>query len=147
MGVRYFALISGIVYLVVGFLGFVPNMLQEPPAGAPDLAIDRGYGYLMGLFPVNVLHNLVHILIGIWGLVAYRRFSPSRFFAKGLAIIYGIFTLMGLIPGLDTTFGLVPLFSHDIWLHALTALIAAYFGFRKAEDPADRTVVSASPGR
>jgi hypothetical protein len=37
---------------------------------------------------------------------------------------------MGLIPGLSTLFGLVPLFGHDVWLHALTAIIAAWFGYR-----------------
>ena len=36
---------------------------------------------------------------------------------------------MGLIPGLNTTFGLIPIFGNDVWLHALTALIAAYFGW------------------
>ena len=36
---------------------------------------------------------------------------------------------MGLIPVLNTTFGLVPLFGHDVWLHAGTAALAAYFGF------------------
>jgi Domain of unknown function (DUF4383) len=37
---------------------------------------------------------------------------------------------MGLIPVLNTTFGFIPLFGHDIWLHALIAIGAAYFGFR-----------------
>lgn len=45
--------------------------------------------------------------------------------------------MMGLIPGLDTTFGLVPLFGNDVWLHILLAAPAAYFGFvhrdRRAE--------------
>ena len=39
--------------------------------------------------------------------------------------MYGLFTVMGLIPGLNTTFGLVPLYGHDVWLHALTAAAAA----------------------
>lgn len=37
---------------------------------------------------------------------------------------------MGLPPVLNTVFGLIPIFGHDVWLHALTALIAAYFGFK-----------------
>jgi hypothetical protein len=36
-------------------------------------------------------------------------------------------------------FGLVPLFSHDIWLHALTALGAAYFGFSSEHGATDTT--------
>lgn len=44
-------------------------------------------------------------------------------------MIYGVFVVMGLIPGLLTVFGLVPLHSHAIWLHLLLAGVAAYFGF------------------
>jgi hypothetical protein len=59
-----------------------------------------------------------------------------------LAVIFGVLTVMGLIPGLNTVFGLIPLFGHDIWLHALTAIAAAYFGFRErrmAGELRDRT--------
>jgi hypothetical protein len=129
MSVRYFALIFGIVYTLVGLLGFLPGLLQAPPATAPDLAVDTLYGYLMGLFPVNILHTLVHLLLGIWGILAYRTFDASRGYAKSLAIIFGILAVMGLIPGLNTTFGLIPLFSHDVWLHGASALLAAYFGW------------------
>jgi hypothetical protein len=55
--------------------------------------------------------------------------TGARGYAKGLAIIYGILAVMGLIPGLNTLFGLVPLHGHDVWLHAVTAIIAAYFGW------------------
>jgi hypothetical protein len=128
MGTRYFAMIAGIIYVIVGLFGFIPGAVT-PPAGAPDLAVDILYGYLIGLFPVNILHTLVHLLIGVWGLLAYRSLSGSIGFARGLAIIYGLLTIMGLLPGLNTVFGLIPLFGHDVWLHAVTGLIAAYFGY------------------
>ena len=38
-------------------------------------------------------------------------------------------TLMGLLPGLDTLFGLAPLFGHDVWLHGVEALAAGYVGW------------------
>jgi hypothetical protein len=41
---------------------------------------------------------------------------------------------MGLIPGLNNLFGFIPLHGHDVWLHAGTAAIAAYFGWRKEVD-------------
>ena len=42
-------------------------------------------------------------------------------------------SIAGLLPGLDTLFGLTPLFGNDVWLHALLALIAAYFGWLHRE--------------
>ena len=128
MQARYFALVMGIVYLAIGVLGFIPGT-HPLAAGAPDLAVDAGYGYLLGLFPINVLHNLVHLLIGGLGLAAYARADAARTFAQGLAVFYGLLAIMGLIPVLNTTFGLIPIFGHDVWLHALSALAAAYFGF------------------
>ena len=137
MQTRLFALVIGIVYVLIGLLGFLPGVVAAPPTGAPSLAVDAGYGYLLSLFPINVLHNIVHLIIGLLGLIAYRRFADARLFARGLAIFYGLLAIMGLIPGLNTTFGLIPIFSHDIWLHAVSAAAAAYFGWFA---PADETV-------
>lgn len=133
MSPRTFALIAGIAYVGAGLLGFVPGVTQPPPAHAPELAVRAGYGYLLGLFPINFLHNLVHLALGAWGLLAYRNYASARTYARGLATIYGVLAIMGLIPAFNTTFGLVPIFGHDIWLHALTALAAAYFGFLSPE--------------
>jgi hypothetical protein len=126
---RNFARVIGIVFLAVGVLGFVPGLKSPPPLWAPLLVTDGGYGLLLGLFPVNWIHNLVHLIIGIASWRASNTMSDSRKFARGLAILYGGLAVMGLIPMLKSTLGLIPLFGHDVWLHATTAAIAAYFGF------------------
>jgi hypothetical protein len=128
MSIRTFSLIYGIGFLIVGAGGFIPGLLSEPHTH-PDMTVNTGFGYLMGLFPVNVLHNLVHLAFGVWGLLAYRSASGARVYARGVAIIYAVLAVSGLIPGLRTTFGLIPLFSHDVWLHIVLAAGAAYFGF------------------
>ena len=130
MDVRYFALVYGIVFLLVGIAGFVPAFVTPPEPGAAAGA--AAHGLLFGLFPVNVLHNLVHIGFGIWGLAAWRAFSHARTYARSVAVVYGIFVVMGVIPGLNTVWGLVPLYGHDVWLHALLAVIAAIFGWKKS---------------
>lgn len=148
MGTRYFALIIGIVYALVGLMGLLGIGLQ-PPTGHPALAIEAQHGRLLGLFPVNILHNIVHLLIGLWGIAAYRSYGGARAFARALAIIYALLAIMGLLPQpFNTTFGLVPIFGNDVWLHALTALVAAYFGFM-AHDEARGTdrAVDASRAR
>lgn len=129
MTARNFALVFGIAYIAAGVLGFVPALVSPPPGDAPGVGVTSFYGYLLGLFPVNLMHNLVHLAIGAWGLAAARSTSGARTYGKGLTIIYGILAVMGLIPALNTVFGLVPIHGHDVWLHAGTAIIAAYFGW------------------
>jgi Domain of unknown function (DUF4383) len=128
MATRYFALIYGILFLLVGIVGFIPG-LKTPMDIDVHLAVDGVSGRLLGLFPINSLHNIVHLAFGVWGVLAYRTFPAARLYGRSVAIIYGVLTIMGLIPVLNTTFGLIPLYSHDIWLHAVLAIIAAYFGF------------------
>ena len=40
-----------------------------------------------------------------------------------------------MIPAakLWTLFGLAPLYGHDVWLHALIAAVATYYGFAPAD--------------
>ena len=129
MALRYFALVYGVVFLLVGIAGFIPGltvMHAVQDATAVDaMAHDR----LFGLFPVNALHNLVHIAFGIWGIAVFRSLSGARIYARSVAIVYAVLAVLGLIPGLNTLFGLVPLYGHDVWLHAVLALVAAYFGW------------------
>jgi len=134
MMTRRVALVVGIIYLVIGIAGFIPGLVQGQDY--PDLAIDTGAGTLLGLFPVNVVHHLVHLLVGVLGIAAYRAFDSARLYARGLAIVYAVLAVMGLISAanLHTMFGLAPLFSHDVWLHAGTAAIAAYFGWGPVDD-------------
>jgi hypothetical protein len=134
MTTRNFVLTIGGLYLLIGLLGFFPALVSAPPPGVASVTSDSAYGYLLGLFPVNALLNLIHLTIGIWGIGAYRNLSKSITFSRGLAITFGVLTVMGLIPALNTTFGLIPLFGHHVWLHAVSAAIAAYFGFGRAAE-------------
>jgi hypothetical protein len=135
MSTRTFALIFGIAFLAIGISGFIPGLSTPPHAGHPDLAVDSFYGQALGLFPVNILHNIVHILFGIWGLLAYKSLGASKGYAKSVAVAYAVLTVAGFVPGLNTMFGLVPLFGNDIWLHALLASVAAYFGWMHRDVP------------
>ena len=139
-----FALIVGIVYLVIGIADFFPDLVQGKDY--PDLAVDAGSRALLVLFPVNVVHHLVHLLIGILGIAAYRAFDTARLNSRGLATVYGALAVMGLISAanLHIMFGLTPQFSRDVLLHAGNAIIAAYFG-RGLVDARDQ--VTGGPAR
>lgn len=129
MNSRSFARIWGILFLLIGASGFIPGLLAPAGPGHPDMAVDLLYGDALGLFPVNVIHSALHVLYGLWGVAAARSVSGAKTYAKVVALSYGILVILGLIPGLNTLFGLVPIFGHDVWLHALLAAPAAYFGF------------------
>ncbi len=131
--IRKFALVFGVLYVISGVLGFVPGVTQ-PPHNAPPLVVDAFHGRILGLFTVNILHNFVHLAIGLWGILGSRSLAGARGFGRGLAVFYGLLAILGLIPATNTLFGLVPIHDHDVWLHAGSALIAAYFGFLAKAD-------------
>jgi len=141
---RRFAMILGVAFLLIGILGFVPPLLTHPAHGGhtEPLRVNAFEGYLLGLFHVNVLHTLVHVLFGILGITMARSFDSARNYARIVAVGYGLLTIMGLVPALNTVFGLIPIHGHDVWLHAVIAAAAAYFGFAAS----DRAEVVTAPG-
>lgn len=129
MNLRVFAVTMGLVFATVGVAGLVGLGVGPPHAGDPPLWVSAGAGRLFGLFPVNFLHNVVHLLVGLAGLAAAGGLYRERTFARVLALFYGALALAGAIAPTSTLFGLVPLHSHDVWLHAGTAVVSAYFAF------------------
>ncbi|HST36386.1 MAG TPA: DUF4383 domain-containing protein [Allosphingosinicella sp.] len=127
MSKRRFATILGLLLLIIGILGFVPALIWPAQGGA--LAMDSAHGLLFGIFPVNAAHNGVHVLFGLWGLAAARSARGAMLYARAVAILYSLLTLMGMIPGLDDLFGLMPLYGNDLWLHAGIAATSGYFGW------------------
>jgi hypothetical protein len=106
--VQAVAAVFGAIYLVAGVLGFFN---QE----------------LLGIFKVNLLHNLVHVVIGIGGLAAASSLANSKTFCQ---IAAGILLLLGLIGiGIANPFGWLYLGGTDIALHLVTGAVLAYFGF------------------
>lgn len=127
-----FAQVFGVIYLLVGILGFI----AVPPILVGDLSavgvIGPFDGYLLGLFAVNWFHSLTHLLIGAAGLATYRNPATARMYALALGIAYALLFLLGLVFGLRFLGGLLPLNVWDHLLHLLTALIAfgAYYASR-----------------
>lgn len=128
MNTRTFALIFGIVFLAVGVLGFVP--------GAATHVMGEGlnsHSMLLGLFMVSPLHNAAHLLFGLWGLAGSRSTGGAVGYFRGVAVIYALLAILGLIASTADLFGMIPLMGNDVYLHAALAVVAAYFGFVKKD--------------
>jgi hypothetical protein len=140
MVTRYFALILGIVFLLIGVLGFVPAFVTHPAGHDMATGTMMDHGYLFGLFPVNALHNIVHLLFGLWGVLSFGGVDASHFYARGVAIIYALLAILGLMPApVNTLWGMVPIHGNDVWLHALIAVAAAIFGWSHIHERTDTT--------
>jgi hypothetical protein len=127
--VEQYALLIGISFLLAGVGGFVPFVTTAPSLDSPQLIVGTSYGYLLGLFPVNIIHNIFHLSLSLAGFLAYRNPSSALLFSRFLTIVLGALAIMGLIPALQTLGGYVPVFGHAIWLHGIEAVIALYLGF------------------
>jgi hypothetical protein len=110
------ALIFGCLYLLVGIVGFI-----MAPSG----------GVILGIFPVNIFHHIIHILFGGLGLLAGWR-GRGRLYCQILGVVFFLLGLLGLLApsvaaailahtGADLT--------TDNLLHLMTGIALGYFGF------------------
>ena len=115
--VQNVARLVGIVFLLVGILGFVPGVTTELYDGL-DFAGEDSEAELLGLFQVSVLHNIIHLLFGIAGLALAATASGARTYLIGGGALYLVLWLLGLIGGLDW----VPANTADNWLHVVLGI-------------------------
>lgn len=111
------ASVLGIIFVLVGLLGFVSNPLVGEN----------------GLFMTNGLHNLVHLLFGVILIVAARKSQASAAsWLKILGIVYLVLAVLGflLAPSGPSLFGLVMLNAADNWLHAVLGIVLLVAGIR-----------------
>lgn len=105
----------GIVFLLVGVLGFIPGITAN--YGSLGAAGHGSEALLLGVFQVSVLHNIVHLLFGVAGIVLGRTPAGGRNFLLGGGIVYLVLWVYGLLVGEESAANFVPLNSADNWLH------------------------------
>ncbi len=113
--VQLAALVVGVVFLLVGVLGFIPgvttNYDQLTFAGHDSEAA------LLGVFNVSILHNAVHLLFGVAGLLMARTFSAARAYLTGGGVIYLALFLYGLVVDQNSAANFIPVNTADNYLH------------------------------
>jgi len=124
----------GAVYVIVGVLGFLGDPIVVPGSHAD---MPSASGDLLGLFPINAIHNVVHLLIG--GILLYGATEVGRavMVARGVAITYALVGVLGFVA--PDTFGLMPIGGNDIWLHLATAAVLFGVTFLEERETSTRT--------
>lgn len=119
--IRQAARVTAVVFLLVGVLGFIPGVTSD--YDTLGLAGADSHAMLLGLFQVSILHNIVHLLYGIVGLLMARTNSSAFGYFIGGGLIYLVLWLYGLFIGHDSAANFVPLNTADDWLHLGLAIV------------------------
>ncbi|SHK51843.1 protein of unknown function [Pseudonocardia thermophila] len=116
----------GIVFLLVGVLGFVPGITANY-----DQLSFAGHGsgaLLLGIFAVSVLHNIVHLLFGVAGVVMARSAGGARNYLIWGGVVYLVLWLYGLVIDHGGPANFVPVNSADNWLHLVLGVAMVGLG-------------------
>jgi hypothetical protein len=123
-----FALAFGIVYLIVGLLGFAVT-------GFDDFFGDAFDEKVLGIFPVNPAHNLVHIVIGAVWLGGARTHASAKAVNTAIGAAYLLVFVVGLFGALEWL-AIESGLNADQVLHLGSGAASVYFGTAGAGDRA-----------
>jgi Domain of unknown function (DUF4383) len=109
------ARIFGIIYTLVGVVGFI-----APLGGTFGMTPTP----LLGLFDVNLVHNIVHLIIGLPLLLWASTEESAARLLRTFGIVLVIVAVVGFIKSIEAAIhGFIPLAGSDVWLHLVTGLI------------------------
>jgi hypothetical protein len=124
--VQLAAMVVAAVFLLVGVAGFIPGLTTD--YDGMTFAGHESTAMLLGVFHVSILHNIVHLLFGIAGLVLARTVSGASNFLIWGGVIYAVLFIYGLIIDLSSEANFVPVNSADNWLHLALAVVMIALG-------------------
>jgi hypothetical protein len=119
---RLYCTLVGAVLVIAGIIGFFYTAGFD--TGVSGVAGDTDE--VFGILAVNGWHNVVHILLGLLGLLAAG--YAAREYALGVGLVYIILAVWGFADGDDIILGLVPLNNEDNFLHLILGLTGVAAG-------------------
>ena len=134
------AFLVGFVFLAVGILGFVPGLTAN--YDSLGFVGHESEAKLLGIFQVNIFHNLVHVAFGVAGLAAAATWAASRLFLIGGGIVYLVLWLYGVTIDLESAANFVSLNTADNWLHLLLGVGMVGTGLVLARAPGRRRLAT-----
>ena len=112
-----FALVFGVVYLVVGLVGFAVT-------GFDNFAGETNEKLLV--FAINPLHNIAHLGVGALFLVGSSRHETAKSVNLMVGVVYLLLAILGFAGVLVED--ILNVNQADNFLHVGTAALAIYFG-------------------
>jgi Domain of unknown function (DUF4383) len=137
------ALVVGAAFVLVGILGFIPGITTN--VGDMKFAGHESPSELLGLFQVSILHNIVHLAIGIIGLVAASTWEGSRVYLVGGGALYLALAVYGWIIDRASDANFVPMNPADNVLHVLLGAAMIVLGLVLGRGYARDRVVAGEP--
>ena len=134
------ALAVGVVFLAVGVLGFIPGVTQN--FSDMEFASHESDALLLGIFQVSILHNIVHLLFGVAGILLARSFTGARNYLIIGGAIYLVLFLYGLLVGQESTANFVPVNLADDILHLVLGIAMIGLGLALSRRPPRRVTRS-----
>jgi hypothetical protein len=115
MAVQGAAMIVGAGFILVGVLGFVPGVTAD--FGHLDWWGQHSGARLFGVFAISGLHNVVHLGLGVLGLVMARTYASARAYFLGGGLLYLALWVHGIVIDNGSSANFMPVNSADNWLH------------------------------
>ena len=128
-------------FLLVAVLGFVPGITTN--YGDLSFAGHESEAMLLGVFQVSVLHNIVHGLFGVIGLVLAKSVAGARNFLIGGGVVYLVLTVYGSVIDRDSNINFVPVNVADNWLHLVLGVAMIGLGVVLGKQAAHTTAAKA----
>lgn len=118
--------VVGATFLLVGVLGFIPGIVTD--YDTLEFSGHESHAELLGIFQVSVLHNIVHLIFGVVGVLATRTAAAARGFLLGAGVIYLLLWVYGLVIDKADDANFVPVNAADDWLHFVLGLAMIALG-------------------
>ncbi len=114
--IRRLGIFMGSAFLFGGLLGFVPGVVEN--------------GLYLGIFMVNVPHNILHIVSGAVFLIASTIGAGiTRLWFQVFGSVYAAMAIWGLYVGDGMICGVISNNRYDAWGHAGLAFAMLLIGF------------------
>ncbi|WP_328528556.1 DUF4383 domain-containing protein [Nocardioides sp. NBC_00368] len=127
------ATVVGGTFLLVGVLGFIPGVTTD--YDSMTFAGHESEAQLLGIFQVSILHNIVHLLFGVAGLLLARTWNGARGFLIGGGAVYLVLWIYGLAIDHQSAANFVPINDADNWLHLILGAGMVVLGLALGRTP------------